>query len=697
MLTFQKVYRILRQKNRGQYALLVFCDFISVLLMTSYAAILRSPTVLNVLPEGGDSRKQIYMIFVLALVGCAAFTLYAASLFFRFKSREMGTFMALGAPKPMLRRVLYRELAVISVLSCGAGALLGVPLAMGIWQLFRILLVDTQEMEFHIGASCFLIAAAFSAFLILALFLMAARFVRRTNIIDIISEQRKCEPVQDIPRWFGWVGVLLCVIGGLAGYFTPNFFILVLHYYPDAWVNITYLPLFIGIYMMLLHTVVNGWRGGKGYYKNIITHSMMKFQGRQTVSNMLVMTLLLAGSYYGSFYTPISSVGSLMNADSLYFDGLMHYRMDQDAPTREEIFQMAGEEGVEIINYQEAECALLAVDGDEYIETGNTWHTEYREILDGYLFFPESAFERLTGQRVGLKSGEIYTFMASDGGEPQFGSGYGATLLTNTITGEQLPVEVTGDFRFTEFGSRAFVMNDEDYARMAKGLPDDYRETYVGFDVVDVEASYPFCKRLLNEFLDRMGPETFRDFSWNQISRERKIAETGSYHLDEFNETYTSEKRDSTWFRMYAKYMPKFRAMERADALQTMAVFITVFLYISVVCYIAVVLIGYTRCRSVALNNRQVYEDLRRLGADRNYLFRSVRGQVSKVYFIPAAIGTVVMYAFMCLILFANDGRLSGQELVGLLACGGVLAALSLILWLCYRRTLRSVCETLSI
>ena len=71
MLTFQKVYRILRQKNRGQYALLVFCDFISVLLMTSYAAILRSPTVLNVLPEGGDSRKQIYMIFVLALVGCA--------------------------------------------------------------------------------------------------------------------------------------------------------------------------------------------------------------------------------------------------------------------------------------------------------------------------------------------------------------------------------------------------------------------------------------------------------------------------------------------------------------------------------------------------------------------------------------------------------------------------------------------------
>ena len=65
-MTFQDVYRTLRRKNRAQYGLLVFCDFVSVLLITSYAAIIRSPTMLNVLPEGGDSRKQLYMIFTLA-------------------------------------------------------------------------------------------------------------------------------------------------------------------------------------------------------------------------------------------------------------------------------------------------------------------------------------------------------------------------------------------------------------------------------------------------------------------------------------------------------------------------------------------------------------------------------------------------------------------------------------------------------
>ena len=51
----------------------------------------------------------------------------------------------------------------------------------------------------------------------------------------------------------------------------------------------------------------------------------------------------------------------------------------------------------------------------------------------------------------------------------------------------------------------------------------------------------------------------------------------------------------------------------------------------------------------------------------------------------------------MAIILLANDGMLTFSEIVGLAACGGVLALLSLILWICYRQTLKAVCETLNI
>ena len=98
MSQFSQVCRTLRRKNWRQYALLAGCSFFSVLLITAYVCMMRSPTILSVLPEGGDSRKQVMMVFVLAAVGCAVFTTYAAGLFFRQRSRETGVFLALGAP-----------------------------------------------------------------------------------------------------------------------------------------------------------------------------------------------------------------------------------------------------------------------------------------------------------------------------------------------------------------------------------------------------------------------------------------------------------------------------------------------------------------------------------------------------------------------------------------------------------------------
>ena len=147
MKTFTQVYASLRRRSRGQYALLGGCSFFSVLLITAYACMMRSPTILTVLPEGGDSRKQIMMIFVLAVIGCAVFTTYAAGLFFRQKSRETGIFLALGASRKQIQSELFREMGLLSVGTCAAGAVLGMPLAWVIWQCFRMSVVNTREMR----------------------------------------------------------------------------------------------------------------------------------------------------------------------------------------------------------------------------------------------------------------------------------------------------------------------------------------------------------------------------------------------------------------------------------------------------------------------------------------------------------------------------------------------------------------------
>lgn len=294
MKDLRSVFSALQKRGKNQYTLLCGCLFFANLLITAFCMMMYSPTVQNTLPEGGDSRKQIMMIFVLAVVGCAAFSVYAAGLFFRYKSRESGIFLALGMSRKVLSHQLRKEVLLLTLGSCGAGLVLGTPLCWLIWSIFRLTLVDTPEMALLFDWRAYLIPAAFTVFVLAALLIMQRRFLSRVNVLDIIQDSHRAEPVHAVPRWYGWGGILMMVLGGLLGYSVPSFCVLVLHWYaPGMLTALFYLPVLIGLYWVLLYTVVGGWHRGKNRYPHLVESGMMQFQGRQTVRNMLVVTVLV--------------------------------------------------------------------------------------------------------------------------------------------------------------------------------------------------------------------------------------------------------------------------------------------------------------------------------------------------------------------------------------------------------------------
>ena len=77
-----------------------------------------------------------------------------------------------------------------------------------------------------------------------------------------------------------------------------------------------------------------------------------------------------------------------------------------------------------------------------------------------------------------------------------------------------------------------YVLDDADYETLTAGLTDLWRETWVFFNVADVEASYPFADALFNEIVDRSGPEIEVFDAWDPVIREQEIAEKGSYDYD---------------------------------------------------------------------------------------------------------------------------------------------------------------------
>ncbi len=698
MKNFGKINTALRRKNKKNYALLVACIFFSVLLITAYVSMMRSPTVLAILPEGGDSRKQMMMIFVLAAIGCGFFTTYAASIFFRYKSREAGIFMALGASRGQISRQLFYELFVISAGSCAAGALLGTPLAWCIWQLFRTLLVDTQEMTLAFDPQAYMFALAFSLFIFISIFIMGRRFIRRTNIIDIVNEQRKSEPIREVKPWYGPVGIVLMIVGGFGGYIAPTIFIKVYQWYPPAWTNIIYLPLFIGLYMVLIHTVVRGWKHGKSRYKNIITNSLMKFQGKQTVNNMLVITVLIAGAYFAAFYTPMLGTGAMQETEKRPVDYAFHYRADQNMLTRSDITAIAAEEGVTITSWKDAEFAVLGQDGQHEVDDeGGKYHYEYSKLNGAGKYIAESNYNAMTGQNINVEPGRFAAVLADDGTGDNMIQ-VDATWLTNMTTRKMLSVSFQKYLRYEMMASSYYVLDDADYAQITAGLANEWREKLVYFNVEGALLTYDFAKKLYNSIVDHSGPECELPEFYDRVEKIAADKASETYWGDTEQMTKISYAgRDSSEFKQFWEYMPQFRVLDRNNFVATYAVFLMLFIFIAIICFAAVLVIGYTRCLTIAINNLQVYEDLRRLGATPKYLYNSIKGQISKVFGVPGIVGTSLIYIFYVMIMFFNDNMITQSEISGLISCLFVIAGMSVVIWIFHRFTLHKVCKMLNV
>lgn len=699
MKNWKQINKELRYYNRKNYYLLFLCLFLSELLITAYAVMMRSPTVLTILPESGDSRKQVSMIFFLAVFGCGVFVVYAAALFLKYKSRETGIFMALGASARQLGARLLRELLLISGISFLGGMVLGTPLAFCIWKLFCIFLVNTEETSFSIGVQAYGISVSYGVVCMVLLFFMGILFIRQTNVIAIVHNERKNEPVRDVKPWYGWAGILLMILGGACGYLAPVLCIDLLNWYPPAWINAAYLPLFAGLYMLLLYIVIHGKRKGKKHWQDIITGSMMKFQGRQTVNSMLVITVLLAGAYFAAFYTPMMLAGSQKAIDERPIDFLFPYRQDQDMLTEEEIKALAESCQVEITEYGTYSLAVLAHDGNTQImDSGRSFHYEYRELVGEGNYLPASEFNRITKQEIEVPEGTCRAVIGEDGSNV-FWLSNDTTMLTNPVTGKTLGISFGGYVYDNMLSGKYYVLNDKDYIKISEGLTDEWRERLVAFNVADVDGSYGFAKELYRQIVARTGSECQVTRMDDRIyDRQARAGSFGEYEDNGTDITISFKDYQSFYFKQFWKYAPMFRILDKTDFLSTYAVFLMLFLFISLICFAAVFIIIYTRCMTIAMNSRLVYEDLKHLGAGHAFLYHSIKGQVGKVFKAPTAVGTVVIYLFYCMILYMNDGgRFTPTELAGLGSCAAVVCVVTLCIRGFYSFVLKRVCEKLEI
>lgn len=683
-----KIYKKLRKNTKGQYYLLSFCVFLSVLLVTSFSLMYFGPTVQEFLPDGGDTRKMANLLLGVTAVGCFVFTVYASGLFFRFKAREYGILMALGTEKRQLKKLLFKELSVVTALASLLGLLLSIPVSFLIWKLFELFIISNEQMTYRFGAVGFLPGILFSCILACVLGIAGRRFINRSDIMEILRTQQKTEMVKEIKGWTFPVGVALTVIGILLGAGLPQIAARVWGISLSGIGNLFYLLALVGIYFILLSAVAQSRakKNRKKYYGNLISISLMRFTAKATTKNMCVMTLLIFVCGFSAFYGMqyVLSGGAADTESGKDFS--LHYPVSENQIGKEEIYDTASSYGIEVTDFTENVATNLVVsyNAKDFDESGNRYIEVYRDKEMASLFVSESDFEKLSRQEMNVEPGTYQTVTKTDyTGFFEYEDGLKEVM--NPDTGKTYPLTYGGSVESDVLAAVsepfAYVVCDEEYQIMTEGIQDMYKENIISFNAINVKESYDFAKDLLAQYVERATDISNHMGYWN-IWAQKMADEAGEEYGygDKINMTMDNNMLLDDW-----KYAPQFNIIAAQDRMQFISVYVMLSLYIFIISLAAVSVMAYVRSISIATDNKGLFESLTKLGADEAYKRKVLKKQIARIVQYPGIIGCVLGFVFAFVMNFMNDGRISGLETKSLSILAVMLLGIGIVLYAVYK------------
>lgn len=632
-MTLRVLWSRLRKRNKKDYRQFQFCIVFAMMLVSSYLMMLYSPLVKSAMPEGGDTGKMAYLNLGIAVIGCTMFVWYATRRFLRYKSREIGIFMALGAEKGMLSGALFAEMSSMIGIYALEGILCGGVVAVVVGNVMEFVTREVNEVPFGFSVMSIVGAVIYGVLLL----------ILATVLIS---------------------GVVLTVSGIFLGYFLKIIVVETMGKILGGWTNLFYLLTVVGVYQLLVYSISCHQRGRnpQKYYNNLLNYGMLKFQGSSIVKNMLVITLLIVGGLYSISYVP-TMTGSQTATEAAYQDDFSYrYLNDAKEPTEEEIYEMAEKHGVEIENYRETEYACIVGNGVERNsdDEGNITEDVY-ETYSEYDCISATNYEKLTKIKLDVPQGKYYLIQPKNAVETTWFSFDDMSALYDA-SGEKTELSYAGNTEYTSLiltpnngvGPDArFVLNDNDYEKLRQGLPKEKTGTQVLFNTKESDGEIGFATELYKEFalgmsegMDYYNPQAA---TWSKDSNPEDL--TGAIVDPE------TPAKGTDW-----KYRPIFTPLLDQQTILGNAVKFMMFIYVAIICFVSVGIIGYTRSQDVGSSNAQIFEDIKKLGADKAYRKWLLIKQISKVYVLPTVIGIVITMVYQFMILWGNDGAFLDYE-----------------------------------
>ena len=508
--------------NWRNYKAFLISSCLSIVVFFMYASFIYHPDVVSgnismrdMISKGLESMNYIVVIF------SALFILYANSTFLRARKKEFGLLTLIGGTKSQLGRMIILEQLMLGSIAIIVGIGLGMLCSKLFFQALSVILKIDKTLPLVWNGKAVLITAGVYFILFLILSLFSVWTVGRLQIIDLLREARK-QKVE--PFAFTWLCVagIGCIIVAYVLSFQVTFMNFIMLFLPIVGLTIggNYLLFTQGSTVVL--KALQKRKKSFYTYPNMFVLSNLIYKMKDNARFLFVISIITAvvSSAVGTLYVFFEDMSykaatSTPHAISYEEKGIHTHNVIKEGKTKELIKKHGFEEAREV--------TYVKLPGTQKITMFNSEHEVPMAIVSEKEYNVEVRKQKREQVReVHNEPGSatmVIMDMANDMMKIDRTKPYEIK-----INGQKQSVQLNEPTSFSVFNdSEYLIVNDQDFEKYAKLLPDDEKTKYYGYYLEDWKSTEDLVLDLKKE----IAPDKQEELH-NSVLAYKNIRESGA-------------------------------------------------------------------------------------------------------------------------------------------------------------------------
>lgn len=599
----------------------------SIILFCSQGILLFSKTITNILMAGGSTYTVAFGMYLISAVGLLFFNVYANSVYFKIKTRQIGVFMALGVTSKDCGKMFRKEFLIIYIVSAVLGLILATPFSWIVWEVLSSW-IEITSISFSIGLKGILIAALYAVLICIMLLIINLNQIENLDIIAILRTESSNELIKGNKGIKGIRGIFMTIIGIVLFNISAT---------KDSWFKLLMVPFLmiavlgmynIAVYITFIGDVVKKV-SIKHYYKHMLHYNLIKQKGKQYAIAIFVSSILIFVTIFGVCFNSASFLELTNEIKKVPYDFAVLSNFQTKDLNQEKLKKLAQESGVHLTDFHQLNLIYIARKY-EYKNGFQEWgpcyvisQKDYEKVTNKGCKIADNSFVAFSNDNMG--NGILNTY---NEGDNCFYNPVKKQDFKLNLQEMQVSDSVNSNGSINDF----IVLNDSQYKNLEQKVDEKHKLTYYLFNSSHKSNLH---QKILDEILSECKNKMYIDLV-NSVANDKRL-ENGEKIIDgDKILDYNSNKLYAArWWDMY----PFARESAMSVQFEVFGVYLVFVFYICFVTIISAIIIMSSKVISSLWQDVKSYKIASSIGMNGKEIYDLIGRQIRFIYFIPAIIG----------------------------------------------------------